>query len=512
MIRRPLGPGWGAFRVCILDGFGTTGETCEKFLSNMSTVFWNRPVTVRTPAGAGTYTVEIRSLDAGLIGIESVDVVGALPALGAGLYEEFDPGLSLTGEWTPLIAATAKGGTLYYTTMQNSSAEMAFRVNTTSVDQLTIYRPIGTGWGSMQVCRRSGATPPYSYSDCQNINAVAGTIVYGTFINVDIGGSGLNLSPGDETVSIRTSSGYIGIEAIELVEFGPLSEGYYEQTDFNLTYRNAAGTPVVPDFNPSSVWVNLVNGGESGGSSTYTSIMDASVGFEIASGTTGFVVHVRRAPWSAPMQVCYKLVTTAGDPCNTFSQTIPTTFSVDQRTFGYAFYGLLESETYEVVIRHVGVTGVNYLVVDSITVLGDAPAPLTAVGGNPTRYDDTDANIEYAADALWTQGTFATVGYYQNSLSYSAYSGAISRFSFTGNSVTLYLLSNSSGSKNVRVCLILETEEGNGSQCSAFSQNNATTVVQAPVTLYGFGAGTHEIIMENRDYGRYFMLDAIEVR
>jgi hypothetical protein len=58
----------------------------------------------------------------------------------------------------------------------------------------------------------------------------------------------------------------------------------------------------------------------------------------------------------------------------------------------------------------------------------------------------------------------------------------------------------------------LETEEGNGSQCSAFSQNNATTVVQAPVTLYGFGAGTHEIIMENRDYGRYFMLDAIEVR
>jgi hypothetical protein len=58
----------------------------------------------------------------------------------------------------------------------------------------------------------------------------------------------------------------------------------------------------------------------------------------------------------------------------------------------------------------------------------------------------------------------------------------------------------------------LETTTGDGSQCSAFSQNNATTVVQAPITLYGFGAGTHEIILENRDHGRYFFVDAIEVR
>jgi hypothetical protein len=326
--------------------------------------------------------------------------------------------------------------------------------------------------------------------------------------------SGLNLTGGDETVSIRTAAGYIAIEAIELVEFGAFAEGYYEQTNFNITYRNASGTQVTPTTNPSDVWVNLLGAGESGGSTTYTATKDASLEFQIAPGTTGFVINVRRGTFGSLMEVCYKPSSTGGDPCATFSAIVSTKSSVDRRTYGYGFYGLLESEAYDVFIRHAGTPAANddYLFVDSITVLGDAPAPLTAVGGNPTRYDDANINIEYSANPLWSHGVFSTGGYYQNSLSYSLNAGAISRFSFTGNSVTLYTRSYASGSKNVRICLILETTTGDGSQCSAFSQNNATTVVQAPITLYGFGAGTHEIILENRDHGRYFMVDAIEVR
>jgi hypothetical protein len=64
----------------------------------------------------------------------------------------------------------------------------------------------------------------------------------------------------------------------------------------------------------------------------------------------------------------------------------------------------------------------------------------------------------------------------------------------------------------VRFCAIISSAAGNSVQCSNYSQNTGVSTLPTPVTLYGFGFGTRDIVLENRDYGFYFLIDWFEVR
>jgi hypothetical protein len=50
-----------------------------------------------------------------------------------------------------------------------------------------------------------------------------------------------------------------------------------------------------------------------------------------------------------------------------------------------------------------------------------------------------------------------------------------------------------------------------GQQCADFSQAGRTTYF-TPIAYYGFGSeATHEIIIENWDYGKSLSIDALQV-
>jgi hypothetical protein len=153
-------------------------------------------------------------------------------------------------------------------------------------------------------------------------------------------------------------------------------------------------------------------------------------------------------------------------------------------------------------VIHTGAAG-KYLAVDSIAVLGEFPSTLAS-----GKHDDTDADIVYEPGPFWVRG--AATGYYNNTYSYARNAGTLVQVSVSGNALTLYQLSHSGGSRNVRFCLVVEGISDNSLQCANFSQNSSSTMVSAPVTLYGFGSGTHNVVIENRDHGYLMLIDALE--
>jgi hypothetical protein len=48
-------------------------------------------------------------------------------------------------------------------------------------------------------------------------------------------------------------------------------------------------------------------------------------------------------------------------------------------------------------------------------------------------------------------------------------------------------------------------------QCAIFSQRSTLARNAAPVIFYGFGAGTHDVVLENRGVGN-FTLDRIQIQ
>jgi len=316
----------------------------------------------------------------------------------------------------------------------------------------------------------------------------------------------LGLTTGTATIQISrgATAGFIGIEAIEIRgTAGPIGVGYYEQDDFNIARTLA--------------WTDAISTLYSGGTAMYTNQLNATMSFQLANNATGFSFFAARTQFAGSIKVCYQRTGDATPTCPTDTKPINAfrnalAGETDQYFYGYAFYGLRTGATTTVTITNLaGGTGGGYLLIDAIGVIGQTTTALQVPAGQVVaRFDDNNPAILYGPDPLWISSFYP--GYYQTTLNYTANTGAVAQFRILGNSVTVYQASWSAGSRNVRFCTVQDTPTNN-LDCSEYSQNDvAAPALQSPVTLYGFGNGTHELVLENKDYGFYFIIDALEVR
>ncbi|MEQ9033488.1 MAG: hypothetical protein RLP44_32530 [Aggregatilineales bacterium] len=507
---RTIISGWGAFEMCI------DGNQCQTFTSTDPTTVWGQAVTMRATGGVGEHIVEIRSVDGLYLGIEAIEVLDPIAALTPGIYQDHDPDLTYTNvssggltDWTNYYVVGMNGNSSRYT--NDPADSLTFSVNANLAQRLVIYHNGGAGWGTMQVCNAGQA-------DCVTRNLATSASLYANqwIININNGGGAndLDLTGANAAVTIRTTGGLISVEAIEVRgAVGPLLPGSYEQDNFNLTYTGA--------------WVSFASGAYSGGTGIYTGTPDDQLSFQITDAS-GFSIVLSRliAGYSPNIRVCYTRASNGDTNCNITTDGVVSTVStsgIQQDYYLYSYYGLPSRnvtntgpETYTVTVNHNGPT-LTYLLLDAILVHGEHSGTLmtsTTPGtpnGQPVTYDTTSEYVTYAPSNLWTNGIAA--GYFGSTYDFTTNAGAFAQASIEGNSVTIYQLASPSSSRNVRFCVVQDGGDlAQNLQCTNFSQNVGVTVVQSPITLYGFGYDQREIIFENRDYGYYFFIDALAVR
>ena len=79
-----------------------------------------------------------------------------------------------------------------------------------------------------------------------------------------------------------------------------------------------------------------------------------------------------------------------------------------------------------------------------------------------------------------------------------------------GNVLILYQEFGGRNSSNIQACIIIEGSGDNELLCNNFSQKGRGGFL-TPVAFYGLGEGQHQIVLENKDPGRNFTVDAIQV-
>jgi hypothetical protein len=153
-------------------------------------------------------------------------------------------------------------------------------------------------------------------------------------------------------------------------------------------------------------------------------------------------------------------------------------------------------------------------------------------------YDNTQAvsSISLEPETSWSELVSRTSpprGPYNFTEMNATSAGSVAQVHVEGNAVTLYQTISTRGSRDVRVCMPVTDAV---IHCTAEASINASDILDQtslpayalavelanfsqngrpafflPVMFYGLGAGEHELIFENRDHGRIFSIDAIEV-
>ena len=85
------------------------------------------------------------------------------------------------------------------------------------------------------------------------------------------------------------------------------------------------------------------------------------------------------------------------------------------------------------------------------------------------------------------------------------------QFTVPGNSFTLYQVIGGIGSRNVRICVVGGSSTDTTLSCTTISQRSSIGRYAVPVTIYGLGPGSHNIIVENRDHGAWMYIEGVEV-
>lgn len=478
---------WGQMQVCV-DG------VCETVNQGTST---NRFSVFDVPAAAPGL-IEVTPVS-GVIGVEGIQVLEAGGPLQPGYYANDSFDLNPTGwlRYEDPSGIFFKDGSLLYALGQ---AQISFNVDADAASEIAVHHPIGFRNSQIQIC----GVPA---TNCQTINIATSTRNVTTF---DVATLGLT---GDSApVSINWVSGFGGFNGVEIVGnttgAGP---GYYEDDSalFGLT---------------TTEWVQLAgSSGFSGGSLSYSQTPNASITFEIGGGAigeaepvTGFVAFFSRFNGGAPVEICYTRQSNGLETCVTDTTNNGAAL---ENLYGVSVYGLPSQTTdgtaleqYSVVIRNQG-SAANFLIFDSVAVLGSPKTQLTlGPGGSDVLYDDDNPNILYSPGPLWTQDPFPGSGFFDDSLSYTFRAGATAQIAMRGNALTLYQFAFASGSDEVRFCQVLGNETNSGVDCSEFAVRSNVTNYPAAITLYGFGFGEHQIVIENRDNLGFVILDAIQVR
>ncbi|MBL8156404.1 MAG: hypothetical protein JNM70_19645, partial [Anaerolineae bacterium] len=432
--------------------------------STFPALLWGQPFMLAlTP---GTNTIELRNTSPNYMSVDSIALLGAAPTLTAGLYEEGDPGFTYTGTWGYAQTPGPSGNAVFYTFTQNATVTFQF-----NGDGLVFYRTMVLGAGTFSVSIDGGTPVVFSDNSATLAWQQPGEI------------GGLTNGPHTAVVTITSpSTNFIYFDAVRVVNSTlPIMPGDYQNTYPGLAYT--AGWSVDP---PS---------GLSGGRSHVTTQNGQQMSFSFTG--TGFGIFTTNTPNSANVEICYTLQ--GGSPVCVVR---PTTANPTQNAVGYSTYGLRQG-TYNVTVRHQGTAG-QLLYVDSLVVLGTLPTVL-----QPGTYEDSAPDIRYAPADQWI--TYAGTPYLGGTLRGTTQSGALAQIRFNGNSMILYQVVSPGTSGNTSLCVTLIDPQGNPLlRCAVFSQRSVSTVVFAsPIAFYGFGSGTHDVIIENRWQSGLFNIDRI---
>jgi hypothetical protein len=405
-------------------------------------------------ASPGNHTITLKNIGTTYTDIDQISLLGPATDLSAAaIYEENDPDITFTGAWTSTQGAGPSGNAAYYTYAPNATVK--FSVTGTA---FSIYRTMVPGAGSYSIS--IDGSP-------QNLNDNAASLMWQQPIEFK------NLTNTTHTVVITKTSpatDFIYFDAVRVIDpAAALTVGQYQNTYPGLTYTGA--------------WTTS-------GASTNTTTTTNTLTFKFTGNGFGFITLNPTA--GGTMTVSCKIGAGA-DVC-----ADPTSTPING---GYAFYNLKQS-TYDVIITYTGTGG---LYIDRIFVL-DAPTSTL----QPGTYEDTNSAIVYSPADVWS--SYPSTSYSGGAIKGTYQKGAVAQIRFNGSSLVLYQLAYSGSSNNLNLCVLLTDAAGNpASVCSTFSQNSSAFIATAPIAFYGFGSGTHDIIIENRTQGSLLSIDKILV-
>ncbi|MEZ4670967.1 MAG: CSLREA domain-containing protein [Anaerolineae bacterium] len=273
-----------------------------------------------------------------------------LPTIGGrlsvGTYEDTQESIVYNGSWQTYSGVEASGGSMHYTNDMLASA--MFSIDS-SVERVVIYRTTHPSYGPMSV-----------YVDGVLANVVPNTSSTMLWRQPFL----LTVTPGNHTISLRSQNGgYITLDSLELLPpSAPLGPGYYEETNFSLTYTgNWVTFRVVP--------------GPSGGSLKYTNDINGRVSFRVNDAVGRVVIYRALNPSYGPMGIYVD---------NVLADTV--TNYAAATVWAQPYLLTLTPGTHTIEIRN---TSGGYITLDALELL--PPTQAMSVG----QYEETNFNLTY---------------------------------------------------------------------------------------------------------------------
>ncbi len=443
------------------------GGTLQTTIDNTSTAFlFGQPFFLNvTP---GNQTVEIRNVGSTYSDIDQIMLLGNPQTVStAQLYEENDPALSYTGQWTSVSGNGPSGNAAYYTYQPGASVTFHFTGR-----GFSLYRMLANGAGTFSVNVDGNVQ---NFNNSASATQWQRSLDFGPLANTAHTVVITNTSP--------TSANFLYFDAIRVVDItAPLTVGQYQNTYAGLTY--------------TGTWPVDSAGGLSAGAATYTTAVNDQLSFSFTG--TGFGIMTDNIPTGANMQICYT-ISGGSAVCNTYS----TAANPTQLNVGYDFYNLKQG-TYTVTVKHSGTAGQG-LYIDRVFIL-DTPSTTLQAGV----HEENDPGIVYSPSELWT--SYSSTSYSGGTATTTTQKGAVMQLRFNGGTLVVYQVAAPGIASNINLCLRLTDTAGNPtSLCGTYSERSTTASFVAPVAFYGFGTGTHDVIIENPAQGVQFNIDKILV-
>jgi hypothetical protein len=354
--------------------------------------------------------------------------------------------------------------------------------------------------------------------------------------------------PGNHVLTLRTlTTGSFKIDTIQIIEGTGLKPGIYDEFLPDTMLNFTPNVNPLTGCNASSQWCYFKKSTAYGGSLARTRFSTAKLEFTVEG--TGFAVLSDISTVGVDMRICYKMASSGqpfpnigdeignpdiggGEPfCEKVStNSTATIWDVTEGNigrprptaasqYGFAYYGLPYGQyAVEVRVNDSTILSTHFLQLDAIVVFGD-PATLGPVM-TAGLYDDTEPRLLYESAAAWNIKTYAsgpTKGAWKLGEHIATNAGSIVQMNVSGNALTVYQTTSTTGSKDVRICVVVTDdvvhcsklgEDQKAKQSSNFSQNGTLTYF-TPIVFYGIGDGSHRVIFENRDHGRGLSIDAI---
>jgi len=353
--------------------YGTTeiyvddGPTPVAVMNSYSaTLLYNQPFSFNIAPGA--HKIELRNVGTSYSNVDQIELLAPTVPLTTtpGTYQESEPNITYSGNWTTSANSSMLGGAHRYTNDPN--ARLSFKIDNT-VARVIIYRTVfnASVYGSWQV-----------YVD----GVLTATIPNNTSASFLLGVPYMiNVTPGRHQIELRnTSNKFSDIDQIVLLGEAPtIGTGTYQESDTALTYEG--------DWTPNS------NSFVLGGSHRYTNDPNARVRFNINNTVARVVIY--RSIYTASVGGSWQVYVDG-----VLNTTIPNNTAASNQ-YGVPFTINVTPGNHTIELRN---TTNRYSDLDQIVLLGP-PQPL-GVG----TYQESEATLSYTGSWSPNSNSFVLGG------------------------------------------------------------------------------------------------------